>query len=103
PVISQIQQGIVPKLRILSVEFRSIQMSQARLMGVSEEWIHSVSLANTSHHQLFMVTKRTFERNEPEDIATRSLLEGDILLTLNGKIITKISELDIMYNNEVLD
>jgi len=103
PVVSQIQQGIAPKLRILSVEFRSIQMSQARLMGVSEEWIHRVSLANTSHHQLFMVTKRTFERNEPEDATASSLLEGDILLTLNEKVITKISELDVMYNNEVLD
>ncbi|KAK4240378.1 trypsin-like cysteine/serine peptidase domain-containing protein [Achaetomium macrosporum] len=100
PVVKQIQQGIIPKLRMLSVEFRAIQMSQARLMGVSEEWIHQVSLANTSHHQLFMVTKRTFERKEQEGGA---LLEGDVLLTLNGKIITKISDLDVMYSNEVLD
>ena len=99
PVIKQIQQGLTPQLRMLSVEFRSIQMSQARLMGVSEEWIHKVSLANTSHHQLFMVTKRTFERNEEAG----ALLEGDILLTLNGKLITRISELDIMYSNEVLE
>jgi len=99
PVVSQIQQGIVPNLRMLSVEFRAIQMSQARLMGLSEEWIHKVSLANTSHHQLFMVTKRTFERTEQE----AALLEGDILLTLNGKMITKISELDVMYSHEVLD
>jgi hypothetical protein len=100
PVVSQIQQGIVPKLRMLSVEFRAIQMSQARLMGVSEEWIHKVSLANTAHHQLFMVTKRTFERDEQEG---SSLLEGDILLTLNNKLITKISELDIMYSQEFLE
>ncbi|TPX08446.1 uncharacterized protein E0L32_010063 [Thyridium curvatum] len=100
PVISQIQAGVTPKLRMLSVEFRAIQMSQARLMGVSEDWIHKVSLANTSHHQLFMVTKRTFERNEQPGGA---LLEGDILLTLNGKTITRISELDVMYGNEFLD
>ncbi|KAL2022584.1 hypothetical protein VTK56DRAFT_4928 [Thermocarpiscus australiensis] len=100
PVVEQIQKGIVPKLRMLSVEFRAIQMSQARLMGVSEDWIHQVSLANTSHHQLFMVTKRTFERKEQEGDV---LLEGDILLTLNGKIITKISDLDVMYSHEVLD
>jgi S1-C subfamily serine protease len=99
PVVSQIQQGIVPKLRMISVEFRAIQMSQARLMGVSEEWIGKVSLANTSHHQLFMVTKRTFERREQDT----GLLEGDVLLSLNGKIITKISELDIMYSHDVLD
>lgn len=99
PVVTQIQNGIVPKLRMLSVEFRSIAMSQARLMGVSEGWIEQVSKVNTSHHQVFMVTKRTFERDETDE----ALLEGDILLTLNGKLITRISELDVMYDNEVLD
>lgn len=101
PVVSQISQGVVPKLRMLSVEFRSIAMSQARLMGVSEDWITQVSKANTSHHQVFMVTKRTFERNDKE--GDDALLEGDILLTLNGKLITRISELDVMYSNEFLD
>ena len=100
PVVEQIQQGINPQLRMLSVEFRAIQMSQARLMGVSEDWIHKVSLANTAHHQLFMVTKRTFERNAEEGAA---LLEGDIVLSLNRNIMTKISDLDVMYSHETLD
>jgi S1-C subfamily serine protease len=100
PVVEQIQRGVDPKLRMLSVEFRAIQMSQARLMGVSEEWIHQVSLANTAHHQLFMVTKRTFERKEQEGGA---LLEGDVVLSLNGKIVTRISDLDVMYSHEQLD
>jgi S1-C subfamily serine protease len=101
PVIKQIQQGVVPNLRMLSVEVRAIQMSQARIMGVTEDWIAKVSVANTSHHQLFMVSKRTFERNGQE--GADALLEGDILLTLNGNLITRISELDIMYSHEVLE
>ena len=104
PVIEQIQRGVVPKLRMLPVEFRSIQMSQARLMGVSEELIKKVSVANTAQHQLFMVTKRTFERTfDKESSKNTSLREGDILLTLNDRLITRISELDIMYNHEFLD
>lgn len=99
PVISQIQQGQVPKLRILSMEFRAIQMAQARVMGVSEDWIEKVSQANKHTHQLFMVSKRTFERgNQPQ-----VLLEGDIILTLNGNMVTRVSEFDVMYSNEVLD
>ncbi|CAK7564382.1 MAG: hypothetical protein SEPTF4163_002271 [Sporothrix epigloea] len=103
PVIEQIQRGVVPKLRMLPVEVRAIQMSQARLMGVSEEWIKKVSVANTAQHQLFMVTKRTFERTFGKDNGQKSLKEGDILLTLNDRLITRISELDIMYNHEFLD
>ncbi|ODA77720.1 hypothetical protein RJ55_06322 [Drechmeria coniospora] len=99
PVLETIQRGEVPQLRILSVELRSVQMSQARVMGVSDEWIKKVTQANRSHHQLFMVSKRTFERVEHPV----SLLEGDIILTLNGKICTTISDFDVMYSNEVLD
>ncbi len=99
PVVSQIQQGLAPKLRMLPMEFRAIAMSQARIMGVSEDWIHEVSLANKNAHQLFMVSKLTFERGNHPSV----LFEGDIVLTLNGKVITRVSELDIMYCHEVLD
>lgn len=99
PVIEKIQNGVVPKLRMLSVEFNAIQMSQARIMGVSEEWIRKVAQDNSAYHQLFMVRKRTFERGEDSG----ALLEGDVILSLNGKIITRVSELDVMYDHEVLD
>ena len=101
PIIEQFKQGITPKLRVLSVEFRAIPMSNAQLMGVSEEWIEKVASANTANHQLFMVTKRTFERDEEE--GANSLMEGDVLLTLNGQLITRIQELDVMYGNDELD
>lgn len=99
PVIKKIQEGIEPKLRMLSVEFNAIQMSQARIMGVSEEWIRKVAEDNSAHHQLFMVRKRTFERG---DVPTL-LREGDVVLSLNGKIITRVTELDVMYDHEVLE
>ncbi|KAK6819753.1 Pro-apoptotic serine protease [Apiospora arundinis] len=99
PVISQIQRGEVPKLRILSMEFRAIHMAQARVMGVSEDWLHKVSEANQHTHQLFMVSKRTFERGDKPQV----LMEGDIILTLNGTMITRVSELDVMYSHEILD
>ena len=33
----------------------------------------------------------------------QSLQEGDVILSLNGKLITRVSELDVMYDHEVLD
>lgn len=36
PILKQIQDGVQPKLRILSVEFQTISMSQARIMGIGE-------------------------------------------------------------------
>ena len=101
PVTDQIQKDITPSLRILNVETNTISMSQVRIMGVSESWITKVAAANSSRHQLFMVRK--IDCAPPSGHDSQSLQEGDIILTLNGKLITRVSELDIMYDHEYLD
>lgn len=55
-------------------------MIQARAMGVSEEWIRQVG-KKSSEHRLFTV-KRAFSQLPDQ------LFEGDVLLTLNGVLIT---------------
>ena len=101
PVVRQIQNGQTPNLRILNVETYTIQISQCRIMGVSEEWIQKVSVENPSRHQLFMVRKVDCAPTSAPD--NQALEEGDIILTLNGKLITRVSEFDIMYDQEFLD
>ena len=102
PILSQVSQGVKPKLNILNMESYVIQMSQARIMGVSDEWIRKVAQANPARHQLFMVRKvDCAPASSSGDV--QSLQEGDIILTLNDKLITKVSEFDIMYDQESLD
>lgn len=96
PVLNEIKSGKTPKLRILNVEFQTVQMSQARVMGVSEEWIEKTEIEDPERHQLFMVRKVDSGHED-------GLNEGDILLTLNGKLITRAPDLDVMYNNDFLD
>jgi S1-C subfamily serine protease len=102
PVISKIQEGVAPSLRILNMESYVVQMSQVRIMGVSEEWIQKVAQANPARHQLFMVRKIDCAPVSAP-AGTQSLQEGDIILTLNDKLITRVSEFDIMYDHESLD
>ncbi|KKA30706.1 hypothetical protein TD95_004191 [Thielaviopsis punctulata] len=101
PIVRDLQAGKQPNLRMLSAEFTAIQMSQARIMGASEEWIERVSEANQMHHQLFMVNKCWLAQNA-NLTETEALQEGDILLTLNDKLITRVAELDVMYSHDVL-
>lgn len=96
PVIEQLQKGKTTKPRILSMEFQVIQMSQARVLGVSENWLQKVEADNAERHQLFMVHKLFCGHEHP-------LQERDVLLSLNGKTITRVSDLDVMYDHEVLD
>jgi S1-C subfamily serine protease len=96
PILNEIKSGRTPKLRVLNVEFRPIPMSQARVMGVSEEWIEKTEEADPERHQLFMVRKVDSGHGD-------GMQEGDILLTLNGKLVTRSPDLDVMYNNDFLD
>ncbi|KAF2760032.1 nuclear serine protease HtrA2/Nma111, partial [Pseudovirgaria hyperparasitica] len=96
PVLKEIQKGITPKLRILNVETHTVQMSQVRIFGGSEEWIERVEKEDPERHQLFMVRKVDSGHSD-------GLEEGDVILTLNDKLITRISDLDIMYDNDYLD
>lgn len=65
-------------------------------MGVSEDWIEKVEQEDPERHQIFMVRKVDSGHQD-------GLQEGDILLTLNQKLITRAPDLDVMYNNEYLD
>ena len=86
----------MPKLRILNVETTTSHMSQARIMGLSESWIQRVEKEDPERHQLFMVRKVDSGHSD-------GLLEGDLILTLDAKLVTRVSDLDVMYNRNELD
>ncbi|KAF2862290.1 Peptidase, trypsin-like protein [Piedraia hortae CBS 480.64] len=95
PVVEKVRQGVRPDLRILNLETQTVQMAQCRIMGVSEEWIERVEREDPERHQLFMVRK-------VDAGGVEGLAEGDIILTLNDKLITRVSDMDVMYTNPSL-
>ncbi|KAH9845916.1 Pro-apoptotic serine protease [Teratosphaeria destructans] len=95
PVIEEVKNGGRPDLRILNLETQTVQMSQCRIMGVEESWIERVEREDPERHQLFMVRKVDAGN-------TGGLTEGDIILTLNDKLITRVSDMDLMYTNKTL-
>ncbi|KAK5088665.1 hypothetical protein LTR05_002885 [Lithohypha guttulata] len=102
PILQQIRSGHIPNLRILNMESYVIQMAQCRIMGVSNEWIKKVTQVNPSRHQLFTVRKVDCAPyvGQPDG---QQLQEADIILTLNDKLITKVSDFDVMYDKPYLD
>lgn len=95
PVINEVRNGGLPDLRILNLETQTVQMSQCRIMGVTEDWIERVDREDPERHQLFMVRKVDAGN-------VGGLAEGDIILTLNDQLITRVSDMDLMYNNKSL-
>lgn len=101
PILNKIQNGSNPTLRILDMEAYTIQMNQAHVMGVSDEWIEKVRQSNPARHELYMVRK--VDCASPLATDTQALEEGDVILTLDGRLITRVSEFEVMYDKETLD
>ncbi|KAF8986080.1 hypothetical protein BGZ46_009877 [Entomortierella lignicola] len=98
PVLLPMQKGLYPKLRSLNIEVVTVQMAQARHMGLSDEWVKKVEEANPSRHHIFMV-----RRTETGSVSASILQELDLILSINGKVITRMYELDVQYDATELD
>ncbi|KAF9161882.1 hypothetical protein BGX20_001950 [Mortierella sp. AD010] len=98
PVLVPMQKGLYPKLRSLNIEVVTVQMAQARHMGLSDEWVKKVEEANPSRHHIFMV-----RRTETGSVSASILQELDLILSINGKVITRMYELDVQYDSKELD
>jgi pro-apoptotic serine protease NMA111 len=89
----------MPELRLLDVEFSVLEMSDARIYKVPENWIQKVKSHPSGSRKLFRVKKLAARSVREQE----TWLEGDVLLTLNDELITWYSELDKMQRrNEVL-
>ncbi|KAG2187509.1 hypothetical protein INT44_005198 [Umbelopsis vinacea] len=97
PCLRPLQQGVKPKLRSLNIELMPVQIAQAVSMGLSNEWISKVEKSNNTKHQLFLV-----RRMEAGSASAQVLKELDLVLAINDETITRMSQLDVQYNLEVL-
>ncbi|KAG0333575.1 hypothetical protein BG004_000771 [Podila humilis] len=93
PILQPMQQGLYPKLRNLNIEVMPVQMAQARHMGLTDEWVKKVEEANPSRHHIFMV-----RRTETGSVSSSILQELDLILSINGQVITRMYEMDVQYD-----
>lgn len=98
PILQPMQEGLYPKLRNLNIEVMPVQMAQARHMGLTDEWVKKVEEANPARHHIFMV-----RRTETGSVSASILQELDLILSINGKVITRMYEMDVQYDATELE
>ncbi|KAI8989322.1 trypsin-like cysteine/serine peptidase domain-containing protein [Pilobolus umbonatus] len=99
PVLDRIIAGDENlNLRSINAELIPVQMAQASAMGLSDSWISRVEEANPSRHQLFMI-----RRTEADSESAKVLKELDLILSANGKVITRMHEMDIQYDSDEIE
>lgn len=97
PCLRPLQNGVKPKLRSLNIELMPVQIAQGVSMGLSNEWISKVEKSNNTKHQLFLI-----RRMEAGSASSQVLKELDLVLAINDETITRMSQLDVQYNAEIL-
>lgn len=86
-----LKTGKKPDLKIVDVQYSSMSLSSARINGVPEEWIMKIQDVSKDRFRfLFILTVSTGLDNKP----SCDLLAGDIILTINEKLITRLRDVD---------
>ena len=78
-----------------------IDISIARVIGVSDIWIGKIALKSPFRHQLFIIYK--VDCAASSDSETQLLVEGDVILTINKNLVTCLSDFDTMYTAKSLE
>ncbi|ENH67768.1 hypothetical protein FOC1_g10001239 [Fusarium oxysporum f. sp. cubense race 1] len=94
-IAEKLSQGVDISFWRLPLELQSVKITDVEAMGVSTEWINKV-LAERSDRRMLMV-KRTWSQ-VPHQFQVR-----DILLSLNGRLVTRPSDVNSTDPEEVCD
>jgi len=97
PVLTSLQQGISPQVKVLGIEVAPVQISQARQMGLSDDWVKRIEDANPERPQVFMI-----RRVETNSKAEGILKDLDLILCINSGIMTSMLDLDAQYDQETV-
>jgi hypothetical protein len=99
PTLKSLKRGEIPKSYGLDVEFRTMRIVDAKNYGLSDKWVKKVESASNSKYTLLYIIN-ILDSTSP---AGKSLEVGDIVLTINGNMVTRMDELPsaIHYSEEV--
>ncbi|ODV59007.1 Pro-apoptotic serine protease NMA111 [Ascoidea rubescens DSM 1968] len=92
--------GKVPKVRIIDAVFGQLLIADARYQGVSKKWIKKLEDSHSENFQFLQVSSVSCQQFRKNDSSPK-LQVGDILLEINKKLITKLSDLDVFENDDV--
>ncbi|KAG0172831.1 hypothetical protein DFQ30_009503 [Apophysomyces sp. BC1015] len=96
PVLDSIRASKKPTVRGLDIELWTMQLANARLLGLSDEWISRFSEAGNAH--VLYILGITNVSSPCADV----LCVGDIVLEVNEKILTSVSDLAFFADEKVL-
>lgn len=99
PVVDKLKSGQAPIVRGLDVEIGTLQISHARLIGVSHDWIDKIKRKATDKQPSVLYILGI---TDISGLSGQLLKPGDILLTINDTVMTNISDISYFHDQEAL-
>lgn len=90
PIVEPLRADREVGLRCLNIEVTTVSVEDAREMGLSDEYVIKVQEANEERRNLFMV-----KRTETGAASAEVLKDLDVVLEINGKVITRMYEVSL--------
>ncbi|KAJ2159809.1 hypothetical protein GGF46_002749 [Coemansia sp. RSA 552] len=98
PVLEQMRRGEEPQLRSLGIEVRPIDMAEARACGLSQERCDEFLQGNSERNMLFKIWSVEI-LSKAHDV----LCDLDIIISINGKLMQHVNDLEVQYAHESLE
>ncbi|KAF2182675.1 Pro-apoptotic serine protease NMA111 [Zopfia rhizophila CBS 207.26] len=96
PVLDLLKNDIEPKLNALNFEVFGIEMTKAKLEGVTDEWIDRIENEGQGRHTLLQIEKIAAGGDKQFE-------EMDIILALNGELVTNPWKLSMLNHSKEVD
>ncbi|KAI7834727.1 hypothetical protein BX661DRAFT_175407 [Kickxella alabastrina] len=98
PALEPLQRGEEPRLRSLNIEVTMLSIAKAVSSGLNKERLSEYQKTSSSRNMMFQVA-----RVETLSKAFKVLKELDIIISINGKPMKSIDDLDVQYSHEKLE
>ncbi|KAJ1665346.1 hypothetical protein IW140_001485 [Coemansia sp. RSA 1813] len=98
PAVAPLQKGMSPALRCLNVEVEARPFIAARVAGLSDERLQELQQGMSSTALVFRIKKV-----ENLSTAYKVLNELDYIISINGKLMRELSDLNIQYTQQNLE
>lgn len=99
-VINRLKNDNAPvNLRVLDAEFSCITVLQGRTTGVPQNWISEFERVCDDEVKFLVVKKVSAP---PLGTPSTPLKIGDVLLSVDGKVVKSMRDLSVMFNNDSL-
>ncbi|KAJ2752531.1 hypothetical protein H4S06_003912 [Coemansia sp. BCRC 34490] len=93
-----LDSGQAPRIRILGVELTTISLIEARHLGLDQTWVSRIRDKSQRQRQMLMISRVNCQSK-----CSGVLKPLDVLLCVNGDIVTQFSEIDpLVHGSDTL-